>query len=101
MRAGLEQEPPCVESAAAPLRPLQVWAAYSPVKNSPADARAKGAAGDPSHSAASGELDIFKANCQVGGGWAVSPMKVPQGSVGGAGHLQSQLPGGGMGAGAT
>ncbi|GAB4817370.1 hypothetical protein N2152v2_004416 [Parachlorella kessleri] len=43
----------------------QVWAAYSPVKNSPADARAKGANGDPSHSAASGELDIYKANCQM------------------------------------
>ncbi len=49
----------------------QVWAAYSPVKNSPADARAKGANGDPSHSAASGELDMYRANCEVGpGAWA-------------------------------
>ena len=47
-------------------RAVQVWAAYSPVKNSPADARAKGAGGDPSHSAASGELDLYKANCQAG-----------------------------------
>lgn len=32
----------------------QVWAAYSPVKNSPADARAKAGGGTPSHSATSG-----------------------------------------------
>lgn len=43
---------------------LQVWAAYSPVKNSPADARAKAAAGSPSHSATTGELDIYQANCR-------------------------------------
>ncbi|BDA43416.1 UDP-sugar pyrophosphorylase [Coccomyxa sp. Obi] len=41
----------------------QVWAAYSPVKNSPADAAAKAAGGNPSHSATSGELDIYKTNC--------------------------------------
>ncbi len=45
-------------------RTLQVWAAYSPVKNSPADARAKVAAGNPSHSATAGELDIYQANCR-------------------------------------
>jgi UDP-sugar pyrophosphorylase len=42
----------------------QVWAAYSPVKNSPADAKAKAAGGNPSHSATSGELDIYKTNCR-------------------------------------
>ena len=45
-------------------RVSQVWAAYSPVKNSPADARAKVAAGNPSHSATAGELDIYQANCR-------------------------------------
>lgn len=43
----------------------QVWAAYSPVKNSPADAAAKAASGNPSHSATTGELDIYKTNCKV------------------------------------
>ena len=42
----------------------QGWAAYSPVKNSPADARAKVAAGNPSHSATAGELDIYQVNCR-------------------------------------
>lgn len=42
---------------------VQVWAAYSPVKNSPADAAAKAAGGNPSHSATSGELDIYRTNC--------------------------------------
>ncbi|EIE22423.1 UDP-sugar pyrophosphorylase 1 [Coccomyxa subellipsoidea C-169] len=40
-----------------------VWAAYSPVKNSPDDARAKAAGGNPSHSATSGEVDIYRTNC--------------------------------------
>ena len=44
----------------------QVWAAYSPVKNSLADARAKVAAGNPSHSATAGELDIYQCNCRCG-----------------------------------
>lgn len=39
---------------------LQVWATYSPVKNSPADARAKAAEGNPTHSATTGEMDIYK-----------------------------------------
>lgn len=43
----------------------QVWAAYSPVKNSPEDARAKASAGGPSHSATTGELDIYQANCRT------------------------------------
>lgn len=47
--------------------PPQVWAAYSPVKNSPADAAAKAAAGGPSHSATTGELDVYHCNCRVGG----------------------------------
>ncbi|GLI66614.1 hypothetical protein VaNZ11_010538 [Volvox africanus] len=41
----------------------QVWASYSPVKNSPADAVAKFKEGNPTHSATTGELDIYKANC--------------------------------------
>ncbi|KAK9821196.1 hypothetical protein WJX74_008774 [Apatococcus lobatus] len=43
----------------------EVWAAYSPVKNAPEDARAKVAAGSPSHSATTGELDIYHANCRT------------------------------------
>lgn len=43
----------------------QVWAAYSPVKNSPADAAAKAASGNPSHSATTGELDIYETNCRM------------------------------------
>ncbi len=43
---------------------VQVWAAYSPVKNAPEDARAKVASGSPSHSATTGELDIYYANCR-------------------------------------
>ena len=43
---------------------VQVWAAYSPVKNAPEDAKAKVAAGSPSHSATTGELDIYHANCR-------------------------------------
>uniref|UniRef100_A0A383VCY8 UTP-monosaccharide-1-phosphate uridylyltransferase n=1 Tax=Tetradesmus obliquus TaxID=3088 RepID=A0A383VCY8_TETOB len=43
----------------------QVWATYSPVKNSPADARAKAAEGNPTHSATTGEMDIYKANCEA------------------------------------
>lgn len=42
-----------------------MWAAYSPVKNSPADAAAKAAAGNPSHSGTSGELDWYQTNCKV------------------------------------
>lgn len=33
---------------------VQVWATYSPVKNSPDDARAKAAEGNPTHSATTG-----------------------------------------------
>lgn len=43
----------------------QVWAAYSPVKNSPADAAAKASTGNPSHSATTGELDIYETNCRM------------------------------------
>lgn len=42
------------------LLPVQVWATYSPVKNSPADARTKAAEGNPTHSATTGEMDIYK-----------------------------------------
>ena len=41
----------------------QVWAAYSPVKNSLAEAAAKGAKGEPTHSAAAAEADAYRANC--------------------------------------
>lgn len=47
-----------------PVHVPQVWAAYSPVKNSAADAAAKVAAGLPSHSATTGELDLYGANCR-------------------------------------
>ena len=43
----------------------QVWAAYSPVKNSPADAAGKAASGNPSHSATTGEFDIYETNCRM------------------------------------
>lgn len=43
---------------------LQVWSTYSPVKNNPEDALAKVEAGGPSHSATSGELDIYQVNCR-------------------------------------
>ena len=42
----------------------QVWSTYSPVKNNPEDALAKVDAGGPSHSATSGELDIYQVNCR-------------------------------------
>lgn len=42
----------------------QVWSTYSPVKNNPEDALAKVEAGGPSHSATSGELDIYQVNCR-------------------------------------
>lgn len=58
---------------------MQVWAAYSPVKNSPEDARAKASAGGPSHSATTGELDIYQANCRHAQ-CTCSPTVVPQGS---------------------
>ena len=38
-------------------------AAYSPVKNSVAEAQAKYAKGDPTHSATSGELDVYASHC--------------------------------------
>lgn len=55
----------------------QVWAAYSPVKNSPPDARAKAAAGSPSHSATTGELDIYQANCRWSTPAAYTPSLLP------------------------
>ena len=42
-----------------------VWFAYSPVKNAPADALKKYEAGTPSHSATDGELDLYRANCRT------------------------------------
>lgn len=45
-----------------PCAPHQVWATYSPVKNSVADARAKAAEGNPTHSATVAEMDLYKCN---------------------------------------
>ena len=42
-----------------------VHAVYSPVKNSVSEAQAKAAGGNPQHSAASGEFDIYRANCEM------------------------------------
>uniref|UniRef100_A0A061SAF4 UTP-monosaccharide-1-phosphate uridylyltransferase n=1 Tax=Tetraselmis sp. GSL018 TaxID=582737 RepID=A0A061SAF4_9CHLO len=42
---------------------LDTWAAYSPVKNNPADAADKVKTGNPGYSATSGELDIYTFNC--------------------------------------
>lgn len=42
------------DAAAVGLFCVQVWATYSPVKNSPDDARAKAAEGNPTHSATTG-----------------------------------------------
>eukprot|EP00238_Polyblepharides_amylifera_P006803 CAMPEP_0196597826 /NCGR_PEP_ID=MMETSP1081-20130531/93190_1 /TAXON_ID=36882 /ORGANISM="Pyramimonas amylifera, Strain CCMP720" /LENGTH=194 /DNA_ID=CAMNT_0041923363 /DNA_START=225 /DNA_END=809 /DNA_ORIENTATION=- len=44
---------------------MPVWAAYSPVKNSPAEARSKFQGGSPCHSATSGEMDIYQANSKI------------------------------------
>jgi hypothetical protein len=43
----------------------QVWATYSPVKNSPGDARTKGSEGNPTHSATTAEMDMYKCNCDM------------------------------------
>ena len=43
----------------------QVHAAYSPVKNSVEEAQAKAASGNPQHSAASGEFDVYRTNCEM------------------------------------
>eukprot|EP01026_Neomeris_dumetosa_P061539 TRINITY_DN580_c0_g1_i1.p1 TRINITY_DN580_c0_g1~~TRINITY_DN580_c0_g1_i1.p1 ORF type:complete len:618 (-),score=102.83 TRINITY_DN580_c0_g1_i1:223-2076(-) len=43
----------------------QVWSAYSPVKNSPADALKKAEGGNPSHGAASAEMDMYRATCEA------------------------------------
>lgn len=40
-------------------------AAYSPVKNSVSEAQAKAAGGNPQHSAASGEFDVYRVNCEM------------------------------------
>mmetsp|Transcript_39347 Transcript_39347/g.47684 ORF Transcript_39347/g.47684 Transcript_39347/m.47684 type:complete len:755 (+) Transcript_39347:160-2424(+) len=53
------------ESSKVGFTTLEVWAAYTPVKNSPAEARAKMAVGAPTHSATSGEFDIYRANGRI------------------------------------
>jgi hypothetical protein len=42
-----------------------VWATYSPVKNSPADAQAKAAEGNPTHSATTAEMDFYKCGAEM------------------------------------
>jgi len=52
----------------------QVWAAYSPVKNGVSAAADKAKAGEPTHSAAAAEFDLYKSACralQVGCGCVV------------------------------
>uniref|UniRef100_A0A7S3VR13 UTP-monosaccharide-1-phosphate uridylyltransferase n=1 Tax=Dunaliella tertiolecta TaxID=3047 RepID=A0A7S3VR13_DUNTE len=56
----------------------QVWASYSPVKNSPQDALAKQKQGNPTHSATTGELDIYRANCAILAQQAGVKMAAPQ-----------------------
>ncbi len=41
------------------------YAAYSPVKNSVSEAQAKAASGNPQHSAASAEFDVYRTNCEM------------------------------------
>ncbi|CAM6129903.1 unnamed protein product [Calypogeia fissa] len=43
---------------------LDTWLAYAPVKNNPEDA-ARVPSGNPPHSATSGEMAIYKANCLI------------------------------------
>eukprot|EP00898_Chlorokybus_atmophyticus_P004496 jgi/Chlat1/5047/Chrsp33S05056 len=44
---------------------LDVWVAYSPVKNNPADAAAKASSNQATHSATSGEMDQYAANSKI------------------------------------
>ena len=44
---------------------VQVWAAYSPVKNSVQEALAKQRDNSPTHSATSGELDMYNMNSRL------------------------------------
>ena len=44
---------------------FEVWNAYSPVKNSPEEALKKFQSGNPSHSATTGEFDIYTANARI------------------------------------
>jgi len=41
------------------------WLGFSPVKTNAVDAAAKMASGTPPHSATSGEMDIYRANCRI------------------------------------
>lgn len=56
----------------------QVWAAYSPVKNSLAEAGAKAAAGAPTHSAAAAEADAYRA---AGAAMAAAGVAIPAGAA--------------------
>lgn len=53
------------ESAKVGFVSLPTWLAFSPVKNSPEEAVAKVAAGTPSHSATSSELEVYERNCRL------------------------------------
>lgn len=46
-------------------RRVQVWASYSPAKNSPEEARAKAADSAPTHSATQAELDVYTCNAKM------------------------------------
>jgi hypothetical protein len=56
---------PVIITTIPPLPPPQVWATYSPVKNSAADARAKAAEGNPTHSATVAEMDLYRCNATM------------------------------------
>lgn len=56
----------------------QVWAAYSPVKNSLVEAAAKAAAGAPTHSAAAAEADAYRA---AGAALTAAGVVVPSGTA--------------------
>jgi UDP-sugar pyrophosphorylase len=60
---------------------LDVWAAFSPVKNNPKDATAKAKAGQPPASGASGELDQYGANTRILGMAGVHFVGEPQKAV--------------------
>jgi len=64
---------------------LDVWAAYTPVKNSPEEGRAKVKGGSPSHTASSGEMDMYAANCkllQMAGAKVDPPKQVEYNGIG-------------------
>ena len=45
------------------------WVGYSPVKNSPADGADKFKGGNPTHTATSGEMELYACGTKVGRCW--------------------------------